>query len=118
MAELDAQLQALRAKPAELAAAHARLLTELSEAEARRKSASDRLIETEQRLGVVEHQLKQDETALGGAREERVRAQGNVHAADEHFNALRERMTEKLDCRPEELPAIAEFKDGEESRRL
>ena len=113
MRGIDAHLLKLRVRPAELAAQRARLLTELSDAETRRKAAADVLIETEQNLGVVEHQLKLDESALSDAREERVRAEGSIEAANEHFNALRERMQEKLNCTPEELPGIAAFQEGQ-----
>ncbi|MGE3622926.1 MAG: chromosome segregation protein SMC [Bdellovibrionales bacterium] len=113
MHTIDAQLVKLRVRPAELAAARARLLNELSEAEAGRKTAADRLIEAEQKLHAVEHQLKQDEAALSLAREERVRGEGAVEAAAEQFNTLRERMTEKLNCGPDELAAIANFAEGE-----
>jgi len=34
-----------------------------------------------------------------------------VQAASEQFNILRERMTEKLNCAPEELVAIANYGD-------
>jgi chromosome segregation protein len=112
MRQIEAQLMRLRLRPSELAAARARLLNELSESEAKRKSAADRLIEAEQKLGIIERQLKQDEAALGEAREERVRAEGAVAAATEHFNSLRERMQEKLNCTPQELPAIAALEEG------
>lgn len=110
---IRAQLETLRAKPAELDAQRSSLLSELSEAESRRKEASDVLIATEQRLSVVEHQLKHDETRLGDAKEERVRAEGAVSAAGEHFNTLRERMTEKLNCGPEDLAGIAQIPENE-----
>jgi len=61
---IEAQLEQLRGRPAELETSYAQLLTELSDAEAKRKEAADHLIETEQRLSVVEHQLKQDEATL------------------------------------------------------
>lgn len=111
--EIETKMEELRARPAELEASRATLLTELSEAETTRKAAADILIAAEQKLNGVEQQLKRDETALTEAREERVRAEGAVQAAAEHFNALRERMTEKLNCGPEELATIAEFKEGE-----
>ncbi len=109
--EIEGRLQDLRMRPAELEAARASLLTSLSEAEAKRKAAADLLISTEQKLNGVEQQLKRDESALTEARETRVRAEGAIQAAAEHFNILRERMTEKLGCGPEELPAIAGFSD-------
>jgi chromosome segregation protein len=106
---IESELAQLQGRPGQLAEARAKLLTELSEAEAKRKSAADNLIAAEQKLNVIEQQVRQDETVLGAAREERVRAEGNVQAATEQFNSLRERMQEKLGCGPEELPAIAGF---------
>ena len=111
--EIEAQLTKLRARPAELAASRTQLLGELTNAEAKRKAAADTLMAAENRLGEVERQLKQDEAALSGAREERVRAEGAVAAAQEHFTVLRERMMEKLNCTPEELPTIADYGDDE-----
>jgi chromosome segregation protein len=110
---IESQLAQLRYRPAELEIARAQLLTELSTAETRRKEAADRLIETEQRLSVVEQRLKQDETSLSDGRETRVRAEAAVQLAAEHFNTLRERMTEKLNCTPEELSGIAAFGENE-----
>ncbi|MDX2028110.1 MAG: chromosome segregation protein SMC [Alphaproteobacteria bacterium] len=108
-AGIEAALDELRIRPMQLAESRAQLLTELSGAEARRSEAADRLIEAEQRLATVEQKLKQDEANLGAAREERVRAEGAVTASGEQFNALRERMAEKLSCAPEELAGIADF---------
>jgi chromosome segregation protein len=113
IAAFNAGLAQLRAKPEELAAARTRLLTELGSAETRRKDATDRLIEAEQKLEGIEHKLKQDEAALVEAREARVRAEGAVQAAAEHFTTLRERISEKLSCGPEELLAIAAFGEDE-----
>jgi len=113
IAGVESQLEQLRSKPAELAAQHAQLLTELTDAEERRKAAADHLIAAEHRLNAVEYQLKQDESAFGESKEERVRAEAAVAASAEHFNTLRERMQEKLNCGPEELPAIAQTAEGE-----
>lgn len=110
---IETHLEQLRIRPAELAASHSQLLTELSDAEARRKTAADELIAAEQRLAGIEQKLKQDESSLGAAREERVRGEGTLQVASEHFNTLRERMQEKLSCTPEELPGIAAFAEGE-----
>ena len=113
IAEIEAQLADLRAKPAAIEQTRGQLLTDLSEAESRRREAANVLIAAEQKLSVIEHQLKQDETALNHAREERVRAQAAVEAADAHFGTLRERITEKLNCNPEDLRPLAELPEGE-----
>jgi chromosome segregation protein len=112
---IEGKLAHLQHRPAELQLSRAKLLTELSEAEAQRKQATDCLIETEQRLSVVEHKLKQDESILSENREGRVRAEAAVQAAAEHFSALRERMLEKLNCTPEELPSIVATGESEET---
>ncbi|MGE4351045.1 MAG: chromosome segregation protein SMC [Bdellovibrionales bacterium] len=113
VATLQKELEALRASPAELTAKRASLMDQLSTAEAKRSGAADILIATEQKLSVTEHQLKQDEATLGRAREERVRCEAAVTATQEHFNTLRERAREKLDCDLENLRDIAAFGDGE-----
>lgn len=109
IATTEAHLAQLRSKPADLAVKREALLTELSTAEGIRREAADILISAEQKLSVAEHQLKQDEASLASAREERVRAEAAVQLAGEHFTTLRERMTEKLDCTPDELKEIASF---------
>lgn len=109
IAGLQQEIESLRARPAELAASRAGLLSELETAEENRTQAADALIAKEQRLSVIEHQLKLDEAALGDAREARVRAESAVTASEEHFNTLRERMSEKLGCAPEALAQIAEL---------
>lgn len=110
---LGSELAALRARPAEMDAQRGSLMTQLSDAEGTRREAADHLIAAEQKLSVTEHQLKQDETALGRAREERVRAQAAVEASEEHFKTLRERATEKLGCTPEDLREIAMLSDDD-----
>ena len=111
--DIEARLEKLRQRPTELEASRITLLTELSSAEVKRKDAADLLIATEQQLSSIEQRLKHDENTLTEAREDRVRAEGTVQASVEHFNTLRERMTEKLNCGPAELPELAAFKEGE-----
>lgn len=111
---ITGELDQLRQRPQELKIRHDQLLSELSEAEVARKVAADNLIATEQRLSVIEHQLKQDETRLAAAREERIRVEASVQASQEHFNSLRERITEKLGCTQEELLTIANYPAGEQ----
>ena len=111
--DIENALETLRGRPAEIEASRAQLLTELSEAETIRKKAADTLIATEHKLAAVEQQLKRDENAQTEAREERVRAEGAVQAAIDHFHTLHERMRERLNCEPEELAGIAAFVEGE-----
>jgi len=113
IATLEGEVAALRARPAELEAKIAELMTQLQNAEAKRRDAAEALIAAEQKVGVVEHQLKQDEAALARAREDRVRCEAAVSASEEHFKTLRERAAEKLSAQPEDLKDIAAFGDGE-----
>ncbi|MDD3287711.1 MAG: chromosome segregation protein SMC [Alphaproteobacteria bacterium] len=110
---ISAELEQLRTKPEKLAADRAELLDMLSDAEAKRKDAADAVMMTEQQLDDIETQLKRDEAALGNSRENRVRAEAAIQAANEHFSVLRERMEEKLNCAPEELPSLAPLDSGE-----
>lgn len=112
--ELERQGSELEGRPAELEETRGRLLTELSKAEETRKAASDSLIVAEQQLLEVESQLRRDEAALASSREDRVRAEAAVQASAEHFNVLRQRIEEKLNCGPGSLRAVAEIEDGEE----
>ncbi|MER2519907.1 MAG: chromosome segregation protein SMC [Bdellovibrionales bacterium] len=118
MIELEKQSRELEGRPLELERARAQLLTELSEAESKRKDAADRLIVAEQDLAEVESQLRRDESALAAVREERVRIEAAAQAAAEHFNVLRQRIEEKLNCGPGSLRAIAEIEDGAEIPEL
>jgi chromosome segregation protein len=114
----EKELADLRGKPATLAATLDGLRSQLTEAEAKRRDAADRLIAAEQALSVIEHQLKKDETTLGEARETRVRAEAAVAAADEHFVTLRERIAEKLNATPDELATIAAQEGGVETASI
>jgi chromosome segregation protein len=109
ISEIETQLKQLYIRPAEIEFMRGQLLTELTTAEETRKQAADMLIAAEHKLAAIEQQVKRDENILTEAREERVRAEGAVQAACEQFKTLRERMAEKLNCTPEELPAIAAF---------
>lgn len=111
---LDTELSELRAKPTSLDERRNELMDQLTTAEEERRNAADQLISTEQKLSVTEHQLKQDESSLGTAREERVRAEAAVIASDEQFTTLRERMEEKLSCTPENISELVDIKEGEE----
>lgn len=113
IAELDVSLAALQELPAQLETQRGDLLTQASDAEAKRMVAADTLIAAENALTVIEQQLKRDESALAEARENRVRAEAAIEAADEHLRVLRESISEKLDCAPDSVMAIAEFAENE-----
>jgi chromosome segregation protein len=111
IAELDTSLAALRDLPAQLEARRGELLTQSSDAEAKRRAAQDALMTAENALAAIEQQLKRDENALVEARENRVRAEAAIEAADEHLRVLTESIAEKLGCEPDGVLAIAELAD-------
>ena len=113
IAELDSSLATLRDQPAQLEAQRSELLTQSSDAETTRKAAQDILVAAENTLSTIEQQLKRDENALTEARENRVRAEAAIAAADEHLRVLAEAIAEKLDCGPDEVLAIAALAEGE-----
>jgi len=116
LAELDARteetkelLAELAERPAEIAAQREALFDRIAAAEATRKEAADLLATGEARLASAEQALKAAETGLAEARENRVRGEAEVRAAMTALEGIRERITERLSCSPEELAAIAEL---------
>ena len=80
----------------------------IAEAEAARSAAADALAAAETRQ--ADRALKASEAELSGAREQRVRAEAAVSAAMTACNAIRDRITERLQCGPEDVFAITELK--------
>lgn len=113
LAELTQALSELADKPARLQEERGTLLSQTEAAEAVRAAATDALMTAETHLTAIEHQLKRDENALTEARENRVRAEAAVEAADEHGRVLSATIAEKLNCAPEQLVALAEHNPGE-----
>jgi len=113
IAELEAALTELAGKPTQLTEERGALLTQAETAEAARSAATDALIAAETKLTAIEHQLKRDENALTESRENRVRAEAAVEAADEHCRVLTDYIAEKLSCAPHEALAIAELDPAE-----
>ncbi len=111
--QAEAAIERLQSRPADIDAERRALLTQLGEAEAKRQQATDKLMAAEAKLTECERQLKKDETLLVEARENRVRAEGNVAASQHLISELQSRMTEKLDAEPAQLLSIAGFESTE-----
>jgi chromosome segregation protein len=110
----EAERRELAAKPAEIAAQRSILLDLIADAETRRREAADRLAEAENRLAEADKALKSAEAELHTAREDRVRREAAVAAAEQTKKAVAERIAERLDCGPEETLEIAELKAEQE----
>ncbi|MEO5337618.1 MAG: chromosome partitioning protein ParA, partial [Magnetospirillum sp. WYHS-4] len=107
------EIEALAGRPAEIAAFRAVLVERIGEAEARRREEADRLAAAEGFLSGVERDLRVAEGELGRAREEMVRAEGAVEQGKQACRSIAERIAERLECTPEEVPNLADLGEGE-----
>jgi len=104
----------LAGRPAVLAARRSDLLDRAAAADAARREAADALIAAEAAVEAAARARKEAEAALALAREDRVRAEAGVAQAAQGEAALAERIRERVDAVPEDLPALAEI-DAEEA---
>ncbi|MBV8190334.1 MAG: AAA family ATPase [Alphaproteobacteria bacterium] len=123
--ELDARreqivgiLAELAAKPAEIEAKRFALEEQIGNAELLRQQAADRLAEGETRLAEADRALKQAEGELGGARESRVRREGQAEQASKDRDAVIERIAERLRCEPDGVLGAAEVQTLDELPEL
>ncbi len=111
---IEAERENLAAEPAKIAEKRQTLLALIEAAEAKRNAAADRLAEAEGLLGNADRAMREAESELVQAREAGIRTEGLVGQADQVVQGLRERIRERLDCRPADLPEIAELKEDQE----
>ncbi|CAK0769763.1 Chromosome partition protein Smc [Azospirillaceae bacterium] len=113
-AAAQAELDRLSNRPMEIHAERSLLMDRVSDAERVRKRAADALAEAETRLASTERNLKRIETELSDAREARARAEAAVSTAMQNGAMLRERITERLSCEPQEVFGISGLQPGDE----
>ena len=99
-AEAAAEREDLVEAPDELDQRRRALLSQLSEAEALRKNAADRLQEAENRQAELDKAATAAITTLAEAREARVRAEERLTAADERRQEVEARIQEALNTPP------------------
>ncbi len=109
----EAELAELAARPEQIAAERHALEDQIGEAESLRKQAADALAAAETAQTTADRALKSTEGKLATAREERVRSEGVVGTSQQVLSDLAERITEKLQCAPDGLLAIAEIGEDE-----
>ncbi len=112
------ELEALAARPAEIAERRHSLLDRMEQSEEKRKSAADALAEAETRLAEAESLSREKEHELAQAREQRIRAEGMVEQSEQTCKDIGERVVERLDCAPADLEEIADLKEGAERPEL
>lgn len=106
---LQAELETLQQKPAEIAAKREELLTAIQSSEERRNAAADQLAQAESTLAEADRDLRQAEHDLSLARETRVRAEGAVEQTDQASNGLIERIRDRLQVGPQKMREMAEL---------
>jgi chromosome segregation protein len=109
LALLDEELKALEQRPGEIAAERESVAALLADAQTRRSAAGDALAHAENAVAALDRVLKQEEERLIRAREDRVRGEAAIQAADANIQMLKDRITERLDAIPEELMGLAEL---------
>lgn len=80
------------------------LMSQLTDAEARRKDAADKLAAAETEARDADHMARSTETAHAEAREARAAAQARLEAAQSRLAENEARIAETLECTPDELP--------------
>jgi chromosome segregation protein len=120
--EIALEMERLASLPDTIARRRAELFERLETAEAARKAATDALIGAEQRLAEADRRMREAEALLANSREERIRREAAVSAADQACRAVAVRIAERLDMTPEQLRDVAglveeERPDPEELQR-
>jgi chromosome segregation protein len=106
-AEVTAEIEVLSRRPEEIAAQRETLAETIESSTERRNQAADALAAGETRLAAAEKGAKAADASLGGAREERVRAQSLKEQAEQGRDGLAQQILEKLDCVPDAILATA-----------
>jgi chromosome segregation protein len=121
MGELDerqaaekAELERLGARPAEIAEQRAKLVIAIEEAEVKRKATADTLASAELVLAQADHASREADRVVAAAREARVRAEAELSRVNQGLTALRERISERLECLPDQILEKAGISPDEE----
>ncbi|MCA3572568.1 MAG: chromosome segregation protein SMC [Aestuariivirga sp.] len=111
--ETRAAILELAALPQQLADRRLKLMNTLSEAEAERKAASDALQAAENEVRQADQELRAVQELLSNAREEHARLGARLEASTQRLEASERRISDALQCRPEEVIATAGIESEE-----
>ncbi|MEP4469329.1 MAG: chromosome segregation protein SMC [Bauldia litoralis] len=111
-AEAEQEKTKLAEEPEKIEERRRALLSEIASAEEARAAATDTLAEGEAKLAEADKAARVALEQLAEAREQRGRAEERGVAARQRLDETAERIDEALDCKPEEVLAIAELKPG------
>jgi chromosome segregation protein len=97
------ELGRLAARPSQIGEQRAKLVVAIEQAEAKRWAATDNLAAAEGALGQVDHASRDADRSVAAVRENRVRAESELSQVNQVLSALRERVSERLDCLPDQI---------------
>jgi len=112
--EARGELKTLAERPAEIESQRRALMDRLTASEERRNAAADAVARADERLSQAERAMRDAEAKLGTVREDKVRTESAVAQARQTLDTVIERITERLECKPEEVLALAEIAEGKE----
>ncbi|MBT5265204.1 MAG: chromosome segregation protein SMC [Rhodospirillaceae bacterium] len=107
------EIERLRARPGEIVEQREKLAELTRNSEARRQQAADALATAETQAASAERDLREAEHNLAEARETRIRAEAALEHINQAVSTLRERISERLQCTPDEILAKAEIGEDE-----
>ena len=107
-------LEQLSARPKEIAEQRVKLADEIDGSEQRRRDAADALASAEVKQAESDREAREAEKLAAEAREHRIRLDGALEQINERLRAERERISERLDCRPDEILTSIEMTEEDE----
>jgi chromosome segregation protein len=110
----QAEREALLALPQQIAQRREKLVVEIEQGEALRREASDALVAAETSLANQDGTLRQAEREVAAAREGRIRVEAELNQAIRHATEVAQRIQQRLECRPDQVRAVAEIGPDDE----
>lgn len=114
LADTRSKLEAVKDQPLQITQKRDRLNEQIALSEQTRQKAAAALAEAESTLSERDRALRVAEQALSEAREQRVRTEAAVEQAEERRSSVIQRMDEVLECGPDRVAELAEYKEGDE----
>lgn len=111
------EIERLASMPDSFARRRADLLDRIDAAETERKQSADALAQAEAAQAEADRAVRAAEAALATAREDRIRREAAVGAADQQCRAVAGRIGERLDMTPEQLREVAGLVEDERPDR-
>jgi chromosome segregation protein len=108
-----AEIERLSTLPDTIAKRREELFERMEAAEAARKASGDALVTAESALAEADRQARAAEGILVAAREDRIRREAAVAAADQACRTVAVRIHERLDMTPEQLRDVAGLVEAE-----